>query len=274
MRTVLTIARMEFNAVSRLWWIRLFTIAYALMTVAMSRASTVTGDAQDGATFARLVVALLPLNLMLVPLAALLSGVASVPSDPDASGFLLTLPVSSGQSLLGRWMGQAGAMGAALFAGFGTGALVVWAGTDDTDVMSFVLMMVACVLLALAFLSIGTLLAACAPNRGTALGIAIFVWFSTVILYDAVALAGALWLTGRAGARLLFVSVFLNVIDLVRVLTLTLAGTPHILGVAGESWMRTLGGPSSIVGLSLLALCAWIIFPLWMAAHIEAVTDL
>jgi hypothetical protein len=34
-----TVARMEFTATGRLWWIRLLTAAYSLMTVAMAYAS-------------------------------------------------------------------------------------------------------------------------------------------------------------------------------------------------------------------------------------------
>jgi len=62
-------------------------------------------------------------------------------------------------------------------------------------------------------------------------------------------------------------SVF-NVVDLVRILTLTLEGTPHILGVAGESWMRTLGGPlpvAAIAAAALTALTAWIALPVALA---------
>ena len=107
----------------------------------------------------------------------------------------------------------------------------------------------------------------------SALGVATFIWFVAVILYDAAALAGAVWLTGRAGTRLLFASVFANVVDLVRILTLTLAGTPHILGVAGESWMRTLGGTVPVAALAAAALTAWIVLPLALAVRCSAVSD-
>ena len=105
------------------------------------------------------------------------------------------------------------------------------------------------------------------------LGVSTFVWFLAVIFYDAAALAAAVWLTGRAGARLLFASVFVNVVDLVRILTLTLAGTPHILGVAGESWMRTLGGTVPVAALAAAALTAWIVLPLALAVRCSAVSD-
>ena len=272
-RTLITIAKTEFTAASRLWWIRLFTLAFALITVAMAQAASVSGESGGEETFARLTVALLPLALMLVPLAALLVGVSSMSGEQDASGFLLALPVSTTEVILGRWLGQASALGAALGAGFGGGGIIIWASSGSADVLHFVWLVAACLLLALAFLSIATLVAVTVSNRGAALGVAAFIWFVAVILYDAAALAAAVWLTGRQGARLLFASVFANVVDLVRVLTLTLAGTPHILGVAGESWIRTLGGPGPVAVLAAAVLAAWIVVPLAIAARVAAVRD-
>jgi len=273
-RPIITIAKTEFTAASRLWWIRLFTLAFGLITVAMAQAASVSGDSGGGEMFARLTVALLPLALMLVPLAALLVGVSSVSGDEHASGFLLTLPVSTTEVILGRWLGQACALGAAIGAGFGAGGVLVWASSGPTDVLRFVCLIAACLLLALAFLSIATLVAVTVSNRGAALGVAAFIWFVAVILYDAAALGAALRLTGRQGARLLFASVFANVVDLVRVLTLALAGTPHILGVAGESWIRTLGGPMPVAALAAAVLAGWIAVPLAIAARVSAVRDL
>lgn len=272
-RTLITIAKTEFTAASRLWWIRLFTLAFGLITVAMAQAASVSGESGGGETFARLTVALLPLALMLVPLAALLVGVSSMSGEQDASGFLLALPVSTTEVILGRWLGQASALGAAVGAGFGGGGIIIWASSGSADVLHFVWLVAACLLLALAFLSIATLVAVTVLNRGAALGVAAFIWFVAVILYDAAALGAALWLTGRQGARLLFASVFANVVDLVRVLTLTLAGTPHILGVAGESWTRTLGGPGPVAVLAAAVLVGWILVPLAIAARVAAVRD-
>jgi Cu-processing system permease protein len=271
---LITIARTEFTAASRLRWIRLFTLAYALITIAMAQASSVMAGSDGTETFARLAVALQPLALTLVPLAALLVGVSSVSSDPEASGFLLAQPVSLWQVIIGRWIGQAAALTVALVAGFGAGGAIVAASSGGADVLHFALLVAGCVLLALAFLSVATLVAAAVSNRGAAVGIVTFVWFVAVILYDAVALAAALWLTGRAGTRLLFGSVFVNVVDIVRILVLTVAGTPHILGVAGESWMRALGGPAPVAALAAAALTAWIVAPLAIAVKVSATRDL
>jgi hypothetical protein len=64
------------------------------------------------------------------------------------------------------------------------------------------------------------------------------------------------------------------VVDLVRVLTLVLAGTPHVLGAAGESWLRALGGPAATSLMSTLALIAWILIPLAIAVRLRETRDL
>jgi Cu-processing system permease protein len=263
---------MEFLASGRLWWIRLLTVAYALLAVAMAYSSGVIGDTNADESFARLTVAVLPLALTLVPLAALLIGVTAAATD-EATGFLLSQPVSRLQHLAGTWAGQAAALSLSIVAGFGTGGAIVSILSGASDVTRLAVLIAACVVAALAFLSIATLIVAAVPRRNAAMGIAAFVWFVAVIFYDAAMLSIALWASGVTGARVLFVSVFGNVVDLVRVLTLLLAGTPHVLGAAGESWLRALGGADAASALSTFALLAWIFVPLAVAVRIRSTRD-
>jgi Cu-processing system permease protein len=267
-----TVARMEFTAASRLWWIRLFTVAYALIIVVMAYASGVVGDADVSGGFARLTVAVLPLLLMLVPLASLLLGTSGAP-DAGETAFLLSQPVTRRQLALGCWLGQGAALSAALVLGLGSGGTLVAAMAGASDVDRLATLVVACVLAGLAFLSIGSLVARVVPHRSAAMGVATFVWFVAVIFYDAAMLGLALVVPGTAGANVLFVSVFGNVLDLVRVLTLLVAGTPHVLGAAGESWLRALGGPGPTVLLSSTALAAWIVVPLAIASWVYTRSD-
>jgi Cu-processing system permease protein len=270
---VMTIARMDFVATARLWWIRLLTVAYAAVTVAMAYASGVITETEPAESFARLTVAVLPLALTLVPLAALLIGASGATAE-DATGFLLAQPVSRVQHLVGRWLGQAAALSISIVLGFAAGGAIVSLLSGASDISRFAGLVAACLLAALSFLSIATLIVVSVPRRSAALGIAAFVWFFAVILYDSIMLAIAVWATGTAGARVLFVSVFGNTVDLVRVLALLMAGTPHVLGAAGESWLRGLGGPVTAALLSTAALAAWIIGPLAIAARIHTVRDI
>jgi Cu-processing system permease protein len=256
------VGRLEFITVARLRWIRLFGVAFALLAVGSGWSAASARELVGVDGFARTTVAMVPLVLLLVPLVAVLVGVAGQAMEPGSDDFLFTQPLTRGEVMLGRWLGEAGAIGCALAAGFSAGAVVVAAGAGMADLSKFAIFAAATFALALAFLSLATLIAALSERRMMGLAAGAFVWFFFVLLFDALALAGAVALTGRAGARLLMASVFANPADLMRVLTLSLAGTPHLLGAAGDSWHRFLGGPATAAMLACLGLSAWIVAPL------------
>jgi Cu-processing system permease protein len=151
---------------------------------------------------------------------------------------------------------------------------MVAAQTGPAGWTAFVSLVLSAMLLGAVFLSIAALLAAAIPRRTTALGACLFTWFCFVLLYDGVMIALAQSLTGRSGARVLFSSVFGNPVDLGRLLVLAFSGTPHILGAAGESWTRFLGGPAPAIGVSAAALALWTILPLGLAWRTLAGRDL
>lgn len=262
MRRLGIVSRLEFVTVARLRWIRLFALAFALLTVAIAwstgSAREVTGT--DG--FARTTVALIPVVLLLVPLVAILVGIAGQTGESGSDAFLYAQPLTRFEILLGRWLGEGAALASALVAGFGAGASYIALGAGVEDLSTFVVFAAATLALALVFLAVGALVAALVERRVAALATGAFIWFFFVLLFDAVALTAAVWLTGRAGTRLLMASVFGNPADLMRVLTLSLAGTPHLLGAAGESWHRFLGGPTWATALACLGLAGWICMPL------------
>jgi Cu-processing system permease protein len=269
-----TIIRLELVAIARLRWMRLFTVAFALLTIGVAYSSGALHDMGAADGFGRVTVALLPLVLALVPLIGLLIGVIGQAVDDDGAGFLFAQPVSRAEVMLGRWAGESIALSGAIALGLASGGTAILASAGPADATRFLVLTAAALVLGIVYVSIGTLLAAIAPRRAAALGAACFVWFVSVLLYDAIVLAGASWLTSRAGARVLFLSVFANATDLIRVMTLSTAGTSHILGAAGESWLAFLGGQGRATALAMLALAAWIAFPLMLGRAFLARRDL
>jgi Cu-processing system permease protein len=256
------ISRLEFVTVARLRWIRAFGIAFALITVATAWAAGAARELAGTDGFARTTVALVPMVLLLVPLVAMLVGIAGQTTEAGSDAFLYAQPVTRFEVLIGRWLGQGAALGSALVLGLGAGASVVALRAGIADIARFEIFAAALFALALAFLAIAALVAALVERRVAALATGAFIWFFFVLLFDAMALAGAIWLTGRAGARLLMLSVFANPADLMRVLTLSHAGTPNLLGAAGDSWQRFLGGEAPAIALACLGLAAWSCVPL------------
>lgn len=263
---LIIIGRLELVAVARMRWIHLFAAAFALLAVGTAWSAGAARELTGADGFARTTVALVPLVLLLTPLAAILVGITGQTTESGSDAFLHTQPVSRFEVLFGRWLGEAAALGCALGAGFGAGASVIALGSGLADLPRFLIFAAATFALALVFLAIAALVSALTDRRLVALAVGAFLWFFFVLLFDAVALAAAGALTGRAGGRLLMLSVFGNPADLMRVLTLSLAGTPHLLGAAGESWHRFLGGPAAASVLATGGLLAWMALPLAAAA--------
>jgi Cu-processing system permease protein len=271
---LLTIARLELTAAARLKWIRLLTAAFALLAGAAAYSAGAANEMSGSDGFARTTMALVPVVLILVPLAALILGVSGQTTEPGGEPFLFGQPVGRTTVLVGRWLGESAALAGAIAAGLGIGGGIVTLGSGSEGLLRFVFFVLASVALAAIFLSIAAAIAAATDTRVVALGIATFAWFFFVLLYDGAALSLAGWLTGALGGRVLFGSVFGNPADLIRVVTLSVAGTPNVLGAAGDAWIRFLGGTPTAAAAAIVALSLWTLAPLALGARLIGRRDL
>lgn len=271
---LLTIARLEFVSAARLRWIRLLAAAFGLLAMAGAYAAGAADELSAPDGFARTTMALVPVVLVLVPLAALVLGVSGQSAEPGTEPYLFAQPIARATVIVGRWLGEAAALAGAIVIGLGSGAVVVAFAAGADGLAGYAAFVAAAVVLGTIFLSIAAAVAAATEKRAAALGAGTFVWFFFVLLYDGAALSLAGWLTGSTGGHVLFGSVFGNPADLVRVLTLSIAGTPNVLGAAGDAWTRFLGGPMAATSAAALALTAWTIAPLGIAVGLINRRDL
>ena len=274
MTDLLTIARLELTAAARLKWIRLLTIAFASLAAAAAYSAGAANEVSGAEGFARTTMALVPVVLILVPLAALILGVSGQAAESGGEPFLFGQPVARATVVIGRWLGEWAALGGALAVGLGVGGFVVVLGGGAEGLPRFVFFVAAAVVLAGIFLSIAAAIASATDKRVVALGVGTFVWCFFLLLYDGGALSLAGWLTASAGGRILFGSVFGNPADLIRVVTLSVAGTPNVLGAAGDAWIRFLGGTSGAAAAAIVALLVWVIAPLAVGVRLRNVRDL
>ena len=158
--------------------------------------------------------------------------------------------------------------------GLGIGGAIVAFGSGTDGLLRFVFFVLASVVLATIFLSIAAAIASATDQRVVALGVATFAWFFFVLLYDGAALSLAGRLTGSLGGRILFGSVFGNPADLIRVVTLSVSGTPNVLGAAGDAWVRFLGGTTGAAAAAIAALTVWLVAPLLVGVRLIGARDL
>ena len=271
---LLTIARLEFVAAARLKWIRLLTAAFALLAAAAAYSAAAATELSGADGFARTTMALVPVVMILVPLAALVLGVSGQAAEPGSEPFLFGQPVSRATVVIGRWMGESVALAGAIVVGLGVGGGVVALGSGVDGLPRFAVFVLAAVVLAVIFLSIAAAIASATDKRVAALGAGTFAWFFFVLLYDGAALSLAGWISGSLGGRVLFGSVFGNPADLIRVVTLSIAGTPNVLGAAGDAWIRFLGGTTTATVAAMSALTAWMLAPLAVGVRLMSRRDL
>jgi Cu-processing system permease protein len=111
-------------------------------------------------------------------------------------------------------------------------------------------------------------------RKAKAFGIALFLWFFFVLFYDLLALGATMLLKGQAANTFLFLSIFGNPVDMVRVAALIILDNVTIFGAAGAAMLRFLGGPTASLVVLVVGLVAWASIPLFLSTRIMEHQDI
>jgi Cu-processing system permease protein len=99
-------------------------------------------------------------------------------------------------------------------------------------------------------------------RKSRSFGISLFVWFFFVLFYDLIIIGVSLLFKGQAANTILFLSLFGNPVDMVRVTALIILDNVSIFGAAGAALLRFLGGSGLSVVLLIGSLLVWIGIPI------------
>jgi Cu-processing system permease protein len=276
MNAVAAIAAKEIREGLRNRWI----VATTLLLAALALTLSFLGSAPTGTVGASpldvMVVSLSSLTIFLVPLIALLLAHDAIVGEAERGTLLLLLayPVRRAEVVLGKFLGHIAILAVATVVGYGAAGLTLAVLSADAlagGVPAFAAMLGASVLLGAAFLAIGYLVSAFAPERGIAAGIAVGIWLVYVLIYDMVLLGILVLDQGRlVTPPILHALVLLSPTDIYRLLNLTSSGDVQTFaGMAGLAETAGLGRP-----LLVAALAAWVALPLAAASTIFARRDL
>jgi Cu-processing system permease protein len=139
--------------------------------------------------------------------------------------------------------------------GFGGGGLVVALNAGAAQVPGYVVL--TCLSLALGWLNLAVamFLAAVWPDRLKAMTSALLLWLLMVVAYDLFVLGATAVLRGVSLQAVLFPSLLLNPVDLVRVLTTLSVGSGALFGPTSAVLVKLFGGPSGVaLGVGTLIL--------------------
>lgn len=265
--TIMLIARQELTINIRNRWTMIFAIAFGLLVLAISYFGMASTGYAMFQNFYRTSASLLNLVLYLIPMAALTMGTLSFAGEKGSSEILFSQPISRTQILLGKMAGLFCSILLSTLIGFGVcGAMIAMqAGAEGT--LRYAGLVALSLVLALVFLSLAAWITMLSHRKYKAFGIALFVWFFLVLFYDLLIIGGTLFLEGKAARIFLFLSLFGNPVDLVRIASLIVLNGASVFGAAGATLVRFLGGPwVSLLWIGVM-LAAWVVVPLCLAIH-------
>ncbi|WP_254862159.1 ABC transporter permease [Halovivax gelatinilyticus] len=156
-------------------------IVTTLLVVFIAGAAFVFGELfDDGGSTATLGLSLAAPSAFLVPILALLVSYRSIAGERETGSirFVLGLPHSRADVLVGKWLGRSAVVAVAILVGFSAGAVVALV-TYELDPVGFVGFTLLTLLLGLVYVAIGTGLSACTDSGAKAgiLVLSVFVLF-------------------------------------------------------------------------------------------------
>ena len=258
---VRTITQKELRDAMRNRWFIVFTIAFAGLALALSALTQPTGTQLRAMSYSRTAANLINLVLLFVPLIGPPRGSTDL-AGGRATGALVQQwepAVGRIEVRLGNYFGLAGALLATLTMGFGVAGAALVIQRSLQDAASYLMTVVLSYLLALAMLSLGTLMSTLSRKTTTALGGALFLWLFLVFIGD-LGIMGTAIATQMSIQAVFFVAI-LNPLQMFKIASiLTIQANLEVLGPAGLYATDQFGAllPILLIGLLLL----WIVLPL------------
>lgn len=264
---ILILTQKELRDARRNRWFVLYALAFAGLSLSLAWLS-LSGIGNYGlAGFGRTGATLINLVLLIVPLMGLTLGALSLAGEREHGTllYLLAQPVAQLEVLLGKFLGLALALLAALGLGFGlTGALIA-VNNATTEIGTYLALMGLAFLLALISLSLGFLISAVVQRGATAVGLALFLWLLLVFFGDLGLMGTAVVL--RLDVGQLFALALANPLQLFKIAAiLDMRSSLEVLGPAGVYALRTFG--DRLLPLLIGLMLAWTIVPLLLTIQL------
>ncbi len=243
----------ELRDVLRSYWVVAYGAFFFLLTEALLRFGGGSGQA---------VLSLLNVVLILLPLVSLLFGALYLYNARDFTVMMLAQPVTRSHLFAGLY----GGLFVPLALGFvvGVGLPFLWHDATADTLSTLARLLFAGVMLTASFLSLAFLIATRVEDRAKGLGLALLVWLGLAVVYDGLVLLVVYAFAAYPLEGPMIALALLNPISLARVLLLLTLDVAALLGYTGAAFERFFGSGMGTL-LSLGALLAWWLVPLWLA---------
>jgi len=256
------IARQELLVNIRNKWTIIFAVVFGVLVVSISYIGIMAEGFSGMQNFTRTSASILNLVLYIVPLVALIMGTLSFTSDRGTTELLFSQPVFRSEILLGKILGLFFSLSLSMLLGFIVAGGIISSVTGAEGLLQYLMFVMLSLILALVFLVVAVVIATANKRKSKSFGISLFAWFFFVLFYDLIVLGVLLFFKGHTANYILFLSLFGNPVDMVRVASLIILDNVSIFGAAGAALLRFLGGSGMSVVLLVLSLFVWIGIPI------------
>lgn len=268
------IARQELTINIRNKWTVIFAVIFGVLVTSVAYFGMIAEGFSGMQNFTRTSASLLNLVLYIIPLVSLTMGTLSFTGDKGSTELLFSQPVSSSEVVVGKLLGLFASIVLSMMSGFVLAGSTIVAVSGTEGLASYAAFVLLSLALSLVFLSLSVLAATLSKRKSKAFGVSLFLWFFFVLFYDLVALGVSLLLRGPSANYFLFLSLFGNPVDLVRVGTLIILDNVTIFGAAGAGLLRFLGGVEASVAALLVGLSIWFAVPLMVSERLLKKQDI
>lgn len=251
-----TIAMRELRESLRNKWLIAYTIGFALLALALSRASLASAGYAGLGGFGRTAASLVNALLLFVSLLGLTIGASVLAGDRERGTllYLLAQPVSKAEVFWGKALGSVLGASLAISIGFGLAALAL-ASAGNGDPQAYIGLVTFTLLLLLASMGLGFMISSLAQKAATAIGSALLLWLGLAFIGDLTLIGAVLML--RPTPTNLFTLLVINPLQIFKLGAIySLQATLDTLGPAGQYAVFNFGAALPYLLASLLILWA------------------
>lgn len=243
---------------------RLYAGALVVLSALLAYAGLADGGPLGTSGFGPTAASLVNLDLIVVPLMALIAGALAVVRDRErgTAAYLLAQPVTPTEYFVAKYVGTATALSAAILAGFGAAFCVVAALGAGGDALGMLAFAGETWLLAMATAAMGLVVSTIADSTPLALGAAVLIWLALVVLGDLGVMTTAL--ATQLGTGGLLAATLVNPLEAYKIAAIAaLAGSVDVLGPGGRLATDLFGG--WLMPLLSAVLIVWTVLSLALA---------
>jgi Cu-processing system permease protein len=259
-KAILILAQKELRDGLRNRWVAMMVFVLTALSLSMYFLGSAAIGTMKIDNLVVTLVNLVSLSVYLLPLIALMLSFDALVGEFERGTMLLlaAYPIARWQIVVGKFLGHMLILLLALLVSYGATALIITLSGDNAtgNWVAYGLMMASSWLLGGVFMALGYLISAIVRERATAVGAAVGLWLSLVVLYD-LALLGALLADEEQviSEQLLTTLLMVNPTDAYRVFNLT--STDSISQAVGLADIAARAGIGQ--GVPLLVLGAWVL---------------